>query len=152
MEEKDIKDSHRDEQRMQPEEVNIDLPEVKDIPGQEHISPPPAGELADTTASSDDEEGKGVLDEMNEVNEHDGNVSAQERELLEQSANSDPAYRDERNFQRTALDDRDADGVPLNEDDRIEDLDVPGSELDDEQEETGAEDEENNAYSKGDTD
>lgn len=147
MEEKDMKDNRRDEQRMQPEEVNIDLPEVKDIPGQEHISPPPAGELADTTASSDDEEGKGVLDEVNE-----GDVSAEESELLEQSANTDPAYRDEQNFQRTALDDRDEDGVPLNEDDRIEDLDVPGSELDDEQEETGAEDEENNAYSRGDTD
>lgn len=147
MEQKDFRDSRRDEQRMQPEEVNIDLPEVKDIPGQEHISPPPPGELADITASSDDEEGKGVLDEVNE-----GDVSDEESELLEQSANTDPAYRDEQNFQRTALDDQDADGTPLNEDDRIEDLDVPGSELDDEQEETGAEDEENNAYSRGDTD
>ncbi|OXG04511.1 hypothetical protein BC749_10827 [Flavobacterium araucananum] len=32
-----------------------------------------------------------------------------------------------------------------------EDLDVPGSELDDEQEEIGSEDEENNFYSEGDT-
>lgn len=31
------------------------------------------------------------------------------------------------------------------------DLDVPGSELDDEQEEIGSEDEENNFYSEGDT-
>ena len=31
------------------------------------------------------------------------------------------------------------------------DLDIPGSELDDEQEEIGSEDEENNFYSKGDT-
>lgn len=32
-----------------------------------------------------------------------------------------------------------------------DDLDVPGSELDDESEETGSEDEENNYYSQGDT-
>ncbi|OMQ10100.1 hypothetical protein [[Flexibacter] sp. ATCC 35103] len=31
------------------------------------------------------------------------------------------------------------------------DLDIPGSELDDEQEEVGSEDEENNFYSEGDT-
>lgn len=144
---KDISDNARDEKRMQQEEVNMELPEVKDIPGQENINPPPAGELADTTASSDDEEGKGVLDEVN-----DANVSDEERELLEQSANADPAYRDERNFQQAALDNRDADGEPLNEEDSVDDLDVPGSELDDESEATGAEDEENNAYSDSDTD
>lgn len=146
MEKKDISDNTRDDKRMQPEEVNMELPEVKDIPGQENIDPAPLGELADTTASSDDEEGKGVLDEVN-----DADVTDEERELLEQSANADPAYRDERNFQRAALDSRDADGEALNEEDTIEDLDVPGSELDDESEETGAEDEENNTYSDSDT-
>ena len=34
----------------------INLPDAEDIPGQEHITPAPLGELADTTASSDDEE------------------------------------------------------------------------------------------------
>lgn len=145
--EKDIRDNARDEKRMQPEEVNMDLPEVKDIPGQEGVQPPPLGELADTTASSDDEEGKGVLDDADE-----SDVTDEERELLDQSANADPAYRDERNFQQAALDNRDADGEPLNEEARVEDLDVPGSELDDESEETGSEDEENNAYSESDTD
>lgn len=147
MEKKDISDNTRDEKRMQPEEVNMELPEVKDIPGQEKVEPPPLGELADTTASSDDEEGKGVLDEVN-----DADVTDEERELLEQSANADPAYRDERNFQRAALDNRDADGEALNEEDTVDDLDVPGSELDDQSEETGSEDEENNAYSDSDTD
>jgi hypothetical protein len=147
MERKDISDNTRDEKRMQPEEVNMELPEVKDIPGQENVEPPPLGELADTTASSDDEEGKGVLDEVN-----DADVTDEERELLDQSASADPAYRDEKNFQRAALDNRDADGEALNEEDTVDDLDVPGSELDDESEETGAEDEENNAYSDSDTD
>ena len=44
--------------REQPKEIIIDMPEVKDIPGQEHVRPPKMNEMADTTASSDDEEGK----------------------------------------------------------------------------------------------
>jgi hypothetical protein len=58
----DLKDSKRDEERLKPDTATIDMPEVKDIPGQEHVHVPPMGELADTTASSDDEEGKGLLD------------------------------------------------------------------------------------------
>lgn len=144
--EKDIQDNPRDEKRMQPEETTMDLPDVNDIPGQENVTPAPLGELADTTASSDDEEGKGVLDD-----ESDSDVSDEERELLELAANADPAYRDERNFQQAALDNRDADGEALNEDNVVEDLDVPGSEDDDDMEQNGAEDEENNAYSDSDT-
>lgn len=143
---KDIQDNQRDEKRMQPEETTMDLPDVNDIPGQENVKPAPLGELADTTASSDDEEGKGILDD-----ENDSDVSAEERELLELAANSDPAYRDERNFQQAALDNRDADGEALNEDNVIDDLDVPGSEDDDDMEQNGAEDEENNAFSDSDT-
>ncbi len=33
----DLHDSPRDLERMQPEEVMLDLPDVSDIPGQEHI-------------------------------------------------------------------------------------------------------------------
>jgi hypothetical protein len=40
----------------------IDLPEVSDIPGQEHIRAPRLGELADSTASSADEEGDDILE------------------------------------------------------------------------------------------
>lgn len=63
---RDVHDSAGDADRLQPDETNINLPEVKDIPGQEHVRPPSLGELADTTASSDVEEGKGVPDDLNE--------------------------------------------------------------------------------------
>jgi len=53
----DLTDPPSDQERLQPETVVIDLPEVSDIPGQEHFVPAPLGILADTTISSDDEEG-----------------------------------------------------------------------------------------------
>ena len=62
----DLTDPQRDQERLRPEETTIDLPEVKDIPGQEHVHVAPLGEMADTTISSDDEEGAGLLDELNE--------------------------------------------------------------------------------------
>ena len=65
---RDLQDSPRDEARLQPEETTIDLPDVKDILGQEFIHPPSLGELADTTISSDDEEGVGLFDENGENN------------------------------------------------------------------------------------
>ncbi|MGZ5286503.1 MAG: hypothetical protein ACXWB9_04925, partial [Flavisolibacter sp.] len=56
---------------------------------------------------------------------------------------------------RAAMDNRDFDGTPLNEagfgrERSGKDLDVPGAELDDRDENIGAEDEENNDYSLGD--
>lgn len=120
----------------------IKLPDVEDIPGQEHVNPAPLGELADTTASSADEE---LPDEEADIT-GDSNVSDDERELLDEAANSDPDYRDERNLRNARLDERDEDGELLNE----EELDVPGAELDDDGEDIGAEDEENNSYSLGD--
>lgn len=62
----DLKDSARDEERLKPETVILDLPDVEDIPGQEHVKAPPLGMLADTTISSDDEEGIGLLDDEKE--------------------------------------------------------------------------------------
>lgn len=59
--EEDIRDSARDEERLRPDTASIDLPEVTDIPGQENVHVPPLGELSDTTASSDDEEGEGIF-------------------------------------------------------------------------------------------
>jgi hypothetical protein len=47
------------------------------------------------------------------------------------------------------LDSTDTEGDPLSEDNTASGLDVPGSELDDENERIGAEDEENNYYSLG---
>jgi hypothetical protein len=59
----DLPDSPQDRERLQPEETIIELPDVKDIPGQEFVHVPPLGELADTTISSDDEEGVGLFDD-----------------------------------------------------------------------------------------
>ncbi|ASZ14184.1 hypothetical protein KTO58_03070 [Chitinophaga pendula] len=141
------------------EVINIELPEVKDIPGQEHIKPAPMGELADITASSDDEEGKGLLDDLNsededEEIENESDVTREERERLDESANTTPGDEDAIALRDAALDDTDEDGDPLNE--KVggtewsgADLDVPGSELDDDQEDIGEEDEENNHYSQG---
>lgn len=60
------------------------------------------------------------------------------------------------NLKRSKLDNTDDDGVPLNEkssadDISGEDLDVPGAEFDDDNEMIGEEDEENNSYSRADT-
>lgn len=54
--EDDLTDSPSDIERLKPEATTIDLPDVSDIPGQEHVHVPPIGDLADTTISSDDEE------------------------------------------------------------------------------------------------
>jgi hypothetical protein len=62
----DLHDSPEDEKKMQKEESTIDMPEVRDIPGQEHIHVAPLGELADTTISSDDEEADQLLKDLNE--------------------------------------------------------------------------------------
>ena len=82
----DLPDTPQDTEKMKPETVITDLPEVKDIPGQEFIHVPPLGELADTTISSDDEEGVGILDYENNDEEvianTNVNVTNQERELL----------------------------------------------------------------------
>jgi len=60
--------------------------------------------------------------------------------------------QDEDNLREAAMDDTDLDGDPLNErsfgkERTGADLDVPGSEEDDEDEAVGDEDEENNIYS-----
>lgn len=134
------------------EEILFDLPEVKDIPGQEHIHPPRLREYADTTISSDGEEGKGIKGLNDDTDDLDGstNVSNEENELLGRSESS-MAGSDDENQRRATLDNRDDDGELLNEevDASGRDLDVPGSEDDDDMEDTGAEDEENNSYSLG---
>ncbi|HVS97342.1 MAG TPA: hypothetical protein VHE54_12695 [Puia sp.] len=113
----------------------IDMPEVRDIPGQEHVRPPRLREMEDTTASSDDEEGR-------RRSGYEPFEDPQERE----SGTEDDVLNE------AALDDTDDDGDPLNEegfgeDVSGEDLDVPGADDDDDQEAIGEEDEENNEYS-----
>jgi len=152
-ENQDIQDSPQDEKKMQREEIDMELPDVSDIPGQEHIHVPPLGELADTTISSDDEEGKGILDDEDDI-DNESDVTDEERRDLEDSANITPGEEDADSLRRASLDSTDDEGDPLNEASFGEetsgaDLDVPGAELDDENEDIGAEDEENNNYSRG---
>jgi hypothetical protein len=171
----DLPDSPEDREKSQSETTTINLPDVKDIPGQEHVHVPPLGELADTTISSADEEGENVFGDRNEEiegktspaklsdenaadkmetpMEEPGNVSDEEREALKR-ADQDMPTNDDIGLRRAALDSEDLDGDPLNEkgfknDVAGDDLDVPGAEDDDENENIGEEDEENNPYSLG---
>jgi hypothetical protein len=127
----------------------MDLPEVKDIPGQENIKPPRLGELADTTASSADEEGDDVLEDDDELDLGKGsNVSRAEKRDLARAAKGEDGTEDDV-LDEAALDSTDDDGDPLNEDSfgherSGDDLDIPGSGEDDE---PGEEDEENEEYS-----
>ena len=158
----DVKDPKRDEARMQPETVIMDMPEVKDIPGQENVVPPQFREMQDVTISSADEEGEGILDDLNteddedETTDDDTDVTPLEKQLLRKSASYVPnAERDD--LEKMSLDTRDNDGELLNEksfaEDRMGgDLDVPGADLDDENEDLGEEDEENNLYSQSQRD
>lgn len=136
----------------------IDLPEVKDIPGQENVKPLRLGELADTTASSADEEGDDVLeqgdDDLDIVMGNDADVSPSERATLKNLDRTIADSEDAR-IRKSALDSTDEDGTPLNEsslyqDEAGDDLDVPGSDEDDDDEAIGEEDEENNDYSISD--
>lgn len=159
----DLPDNPRDEEKMQPEETIIDLPDVNDIPGQEHVRPPSLGILADTTIASDDEEGVGIFDEEDDtlgdndlINDNANNVTREEKKDLQQ-AGEDVPTNDSASLKRAAMDNVDEDGEPLNEKGFGEevsgrDIDVPGADDDDANEDIGEEDEENNPYSLGDND
>jgi hypothetical protein len=156
----DLTDPERDQERLRGDEATIDLPEVKDIPGQEHVHVPSLGELADTTASSDDEEGAGLLDDLNEDDTirmgTEADITANERETLEKSDDYMPT-RDEDRLQQASMDNTDFDGEPLNEggfgtERTGADLDTGGIDEDDRMENIGEEDEENNQYSLGSDD
>jgi len=77
-------------------------------------------------------------------------VSEDEKKALERTENMDT--QDNENLYRAELDDEDLEGDKLNEEEDFsgDDLDVPGKEDDDADEEIGEEDEENNPYSLGD--
>jgi hypothetical protein len=146
----DLTDSERDKARMQPEETTMDMPDAEEIPGQEHIHVPRMREFQDTTISSDDEEGKNVFAEEEELDDQDTDVTPEEIELLSRTDISMSGIDDE-DRRKLMLDKTDFDGELLNEKDNIsgEDLDVPGADEDDADEEIGEEDEENNSYSLG---
>ena len=79
-------------------------------------------------------------------------ITPTERELLDDSM-TNSLTEDNMELKRASLDNLDNDGEPLNEEAGIsgDDLDVPGAELDDDNEAIGEEDEENNPYSQADT-
>ena|SRR5688572_10127941 len=145
----DLPESKRDKELLKPDEGTLDLPEVKDIPGQEHIRPLPPGEMADTTISSADEEASELLDTDEDILiDKELNVSNTERDLLRRSTES-MATLDDEQLHAATLDSTDDEGEKLNESSDMsgKDLDVPGSEDDNANEEIGEEDEENNSYS-----
>ena len=156
----DLKDSPRDEERLQPENTTIDMPDVSDIPGQENIVVAGLGEMADTTIASGDEEGDEIWDEDIDTDDDalmpadaDSTVSQQERDTLS-TTEMDVPSEDNTNLRHAALDEYDEEGEPLNEGSGA--TDVSGKDLDttivmndDANEEIGEEDEENNTYSLG---
>lgn len=151
----DLIDPLSDREKLEIENTQIEIPDVHEIPGQENINPAPLGEIADTTISSSNEEGEDLFETNidNEIRSSvDSNVSSTEKEDLREAANDMPG--DDEILRRAALDNTDTDGVPLNEGSfkknlTATDLDIPGAELDDANEEIGEEDEENNDYSLG---
>jgi hypothetical protein len=143
-------------QKSSDKEIIIDMPEVKDIPGQEHVKPPRMREMMDVTSSSSGEEGEGILDDLNKedddvILDESTNVTDAEKQLLKKTDR--PENDETKDLEKMSLDKTDGEdelnetGDPL---DLGEDLDVPGSEDDDENEELGEEDEENNSYSRPD--
>ncbi|HSF46122.1 MAG TPA: hypothetical protein VLA58_08920 [Chitinophagaceae bacterium] len=155
----DLTDPPKDQEKLKPETAEIDIPEVKDIPGQENISPVPLKGLSDITPSSDDEEGAGVVDKLNTIDDDeeliitgtDTDISPDEVAMLERMDGFE-ATRDNQNLADAALDSVDTDGTELNVDSFGEelsgkDLDTAAFEQDDDMEEIGEEDEENNLYS-----
>ena len=156
----DLPDSPEDREKLKTEETTIDLPDVKDIPGQEFVNVPVIGEMADTTAASDDEEGVGVFDRDDTENftpGTEGDVRPDEREALR-----DTTYmptRDEDRLRQARMDNVDFQGEPLNEGSFGEGQMLSASDLDsgDMPDETlsdamGQGDEENKFYSQDDTD
>ncbi len=129
----DLPDNEHDEQRMQVEEVIIDLPDVSDIPGQETIHVPPLGMLADTTISSDDEEGVGLFGDDDEDEDTEmimgtnADVSDQEQDVLDDLEGGMPS-EDDQQLSAAKLDDEDFEGVALNEGSLA--TDVSGDDLD----------------------
>jgi hypothetical protein len=151
----DLPDSPEDQERLQNEETVINLPDVKDIPGQEFVNAPPLGAMADTTISSDDEEGTSVFgdDESDDLTQDTSfDVRNDERQAL-----ADTEYlptTDEDNLRTARMDNTDFDNEPLNEKGFGEELSGSDLDMDTGPDETntdslGQGDEENKHYSLG---
>ncbi|MGE5521223.1 MAG: hypothetical protein ACM3VS_14970 [Candidatus Dadabacteria bacterium] len=154
----DLPDTPEDEKKLESKDTVINLPEVKDIPGQEFVNAPRLGEMADTTISSADEEGARIFDKAN-LRGTDFEVRADERHTLERTDYMPTT--DEDNLERASMDNVDFHGEVLNEKGFGEALgdSVAGDDLDtdtgeDETENTsiGETDEENKYFSLGSAD
>jgi hypothetical protein len=152
----DINDSPKDKKKLKQDKGSLDLPDARDIPGQEHIHVAPLGELADTTISSDDEEGVGVFeDDMEDetliVMGSEDDIPKDDKIMLESLDNLDATHEDDESLSRGMPDNVDDDGDELNERINVSgsDLDTAIVDEDDADEEIGEEDEENNSYSLG---
>ena len=157
----DLPDTPQDREKLKSEETFIDLPDVKDIPGQEFVNVPAMGEMADTTISSADEEGDRVFGPDDRVSAAPGSadfdVHPDELEALR-----DTTYmptRDEDRLRQARMDNVDFQGEKLNEESFGEGQSLSGADLDtntapDEtrSEAMGQGDEENKTYSVEDTD
>ncbi len=153
----DLPDSPEDKKKLEGEEVTIDLPDVKDIPGQEFVHAPPMGMMADTTISSADEEGEGIfndedLGEDEDELSDDSNVSRTERSMLAHTEYRESGDNDR--LQQARLDNTDFQGERLNEGSFGErqtgsDLDIPEETDETNTESLGQGDEENKYYSLG---
>src|SRR3954454_23913636 len=113
----DVHDSPRDEERLKSETAYIELPDVNDIPGQEFVHVPGLGELADTTASSEDEEADYLWAESNDTETKDeltngdnnNDVSEDEKDTLARTF-SDMPTQDEYNLRQSYVDEYDNEG------------------------------------------
>jgi len=154
----DLPDSAKDREALQNEEIFIDLPDVKDIPGQEFVNAPPLGALGDTTIASDDEEGTGVFD-LDDSEDFTAGTDADVRPD-ERTALADTEYlptTDEDNLRRARMDNVDFQNEPLNErgfgqETSGRDLDIPGNTDETKTNAMGQGDEENKYYSLGSAD
>lgn len=154
----DIRDSKEDQEKLKPDEATIELPDVKDIPGQEFVNAPPLGMMADTTISSADEEGEGLFeddeeDETDIVMGTEADIPESDRIALERGDDYMPTH-DEELLQKASMDSRDFEGEKLNERSFGEersgsDLDIPGRNEDIDRTSPEKSDEENKHYSLG---
>lgn len=160
---KESSSARRNREKLGQDESYIEIPEMKDIPGQEHIHRAGLpGEMADTTPASDDEEavreGRDLLsseqqeDDVDIVMGTEADVTEDDLVLLG-DADEDQDMNEDELIRKPSLDNTDADGDLLNEagsEETGDDLDIP--EPEESEEDTDAldqGDEENDYYSLG---
>jgi hypothetical protein len=122
----DIADSPEDQEKLKPDQGELELPELSDIPGAGRSGKNIEMIPEKTTLSSADEEGDEIFDETIVSSEND--VSPLEKKLLNDSF--DQAYDSDLPVDSISLDDEDEEGELLEEAGQSGDL--FGKDLDDE--------------------